>query len=137
MGTPEVRRLKTSEIPALRKELLVKQQHLCPLCKGGLKAGQKNPALDHDHTTGFIRDVLCINCNGMEGKVFSLARRGAGKSKAPVEWLQAFLEYHKRHETPQHGGILHPKHKTTEEKRIARNDKAKKKRLGKKNDRLK
>jgi hypothetical protein len=135
MGTPKVKRLKTSEIPALRKELLVKQQHLCPLCKGDLKAGQKNPALDHDHETGFIRDVLCINCNGMEGVVFNRARRANNKKE--VLWLKELISYYERHETPQHGGILHPKHKTVEEKRIARNDKAKKKRLGKKSDRLK
>ena len=93
-----------------------------------MKGGQKKPALDHDHITGYIRDVLCLNCNGMEGKVFNLARRGAGKSKSPMEWLKALLEYHVRHETPQHGGILHNTHKTAEEKRLATNAKARRKR---------
>ena len=124
-------RLKQSEISVLRKELLVQQKHVCPLCKGGLKAGQKNPALDHDHNTGYIRDVLCINCNGMEGKVFNLARRANNKNE--VHWLQELILYYERHRQPQHGGLLHPKHRTEEEKRIARNKKARKKRLENKN----
>lgn len=84
---------------------------------------KKNPVLDHDHQTGFLRDVLCRNCNGMEGKVFNLARRAKG-TLTELEWLENFLAYHRRHAEPQHGGILHHTHKTAEEKRLARNAKA-------------
>ena len=123
-------RLKTSEIADKRKELLKQQKHICPLCKGSMKAGHKNPALDHDHTTGYIRDVLCMNCNGMEGKVFNFARRcGAGEE---IEWITNWLTYQWRHAHPQHGGLLHPTHKTDDEKRIARNKRARKKRTEKK-----
>ena len=123
-----MRRLSTAQIGLARAKLLVEQKHRCPLCNGSMKAGQKKPALDHDHQTGYIRDVLCLNCNGMEGKVFNLARRGAGKSAAPMEWLKAMIAYHERHKTPQHGGVFHPTHKTEEEKRLAKNAKARKKR---------
>ena len=90
-------------------------------------AAKKKPCLDHDHTTGYIRDVLCLNCNGVEGKIFNLARRAKAK-KTPIEWLHRLVKYYARHETPQHGGLFHPTHKTPEEKRLARNAKARKRR---------
>lgn len=124
-------KLKTSEIADKRKELLKIQNFICPLCKGSMKEGHKNPALDHDHNTGHIRDVLCVNCNGIEGKVFNLARRcGAGEE---TEWITNWLSYQWRHMHSQHGGLLHPTHKTDDEKRIARNKRARKKRIGKQN----
>jgi hypothetical protein len=88
---------------------------------------KKTPALDHDHATGFIRDVLCLNCNGIEGKVFNLARR-AKATLTVEEWLGNLLAYYQRHATPQHGGVLHHTHKTAEEKRLAINAKARKRR---------
>lgn len=92
-----------------------------------MKAGQKKPALDHDHQTGYIRDVLCLNCNQFEGKTFNGARRSKNKL-TEIQWLRNLLEYWERHETPQHGGVFHPTHKTEEEKRLAKNAKARKKR---------
>ena len=127
-------RLKTSQLAPVRAKLLEKQKHTCPLCGGSMKGGRKKPALDHDHTTGYIRDVLCVNCNGIEGKIHNLARRGAGKGKSVQEYLRNVLEYWERHETPQHGGILHSTHKTEEEKRLERNAKARKRRAALKKD---
>lgn len=117
------RKLKTTEVAPARDILLAKQSRVCPLCKGRMGGKAKQPVLDHDHTTGFVRDVLCRNCNGMEGKVFNLARRAKNKL-TEHEWLQELLAYYERHKTPQHGGILHPTHKTEAEKRLQRNKKA-------------
>jgi len=119
-------RLKASEIAGVRDRLLKAQNYKCPLCEGSMRAGHKKPALDHDHKTGYIRDVLCNNCNGMEGKVFNLARRcGSGQES---RWIANWLEYQKRHSESQHGGLLHNTHRTEDEKRLARNAKARKKR---------
>jgi hypothetical protein len=118
-------RLKTTQIGPVRAKLLSAQKHKCPLCEGSMKGGQKKPALDHSHVTGYIRDVLCLNCNQFEGKTYNGARRSKGKL-TPEQWVQNLLDYWKRHETPQHGGILHPTHKTPEEKRLATNAKARK-----------
>ena len=120
-------KLKTKHIPIVRERLRKAQGSICPLCKGKMTATTKKPALDHDHQTGFIRDTLCLNCNGIEGKVFNLARRAKHKLTT-TQWLENLVAYHKRHEEPQHGGVIHPTHKTEAEKRLARNLKAQKKR---------
>lgn len=117
-------RIKASQAEAVRTTLLKRQDYACPLCGSSLRANsKKQPVLDHDHQTGYLRDVLCRNCNGIEGKVFNLARRAkAGLTER--EWLQNLLAYYDRHETPQHGGVFHHTHKTPEEKRLAKNAKA-------------
>lgn len=127
VGT-ELKRLKVSQVPQARNLILKKQNGRCALCDqpvGG--RAKKKPALDHDHITGYIRDVLCINCNGIEGKVFNLARR-AKADLTEIEWLGKLVAYLERHKTPQHGGYFHPTHKTAEEKRLAKNKKARDKR---------
>lgn len=120
-------RITTAQIAPVRAKLLQAQKYKCPLCEGSMKGGGKKPALDHDHTTGYLRDVLCLNCNGMEGKIYNLARRAKGKL-TEQQWIDNWVAYHARHQSPQHGGIFHPTHKSEEEKRIARNTKARKKR---------
>ena len=120
-----MKRLKTTQIPIARKKLLKAQGGVCPLCLNKLGGRGKQPALDHCHTTGYIRDVLCLNCNGIEGRIFNLTRRAKGRL-ATALWLTNLVEYYKRHESPQHGGWFHPTHKTEAEKRLARNTKARK-----------
>ena len=43
-------------------EMLKKQGSVCAICKEKCKSG-KNLAVDHCHTTGKIRGLLCSNCN--------------------------------------------------------------------------
>ena len=119
-------RITTAQIGPVRAKLMDRQKRKCPLC-GGALGTKKKPALDHDHQTGYIRDVLCVNCNGMEGKIHNLAKRGGGKDGAH-DFVCALIRYWERHKTPQHGRLLHPTHKTPEEKRLATNAKARKKR---------
>lgn len=121
-------RIKASQAEQVRVHLLKSQKYRCPLCGGSMTANsKKQPVLDHDHQTGYLRDILCRNCNGIEGKVYNLARR-AKADLTTLEWLEHLLLYWKRHTTPQHGGILHHTHKTPEEKRLANNAKARAKR---------
>jgi hypothetical protein len=125
----ETKRIKNSEIPALRDTLTLEQKGICPLCEKALGV-TKRPALDHDHKTGYIRDVLCVNCNSMEGKIANAATRGGGKGAAN-SFLNNLCDYWNRHKTPRHGGILHPTHKTPEEKKVLANARARKKRADK------
>jgi hypothetical protein len=43
----------------IRNELMEKQNGKCAICSIELD----KPVLDHDHTTGYVRAVLCEHCN--------------------------------------------------------------------------
>jgi predicted amidophosphoribosyltransferase len=113
-------RLKHTQIPAVRDMLIRSQDNRCALCSINLSGVM--PCLDHDHTTGRIRSVLCQNCNGIEGKIHNLCRR-AKRERSTEQFLVSILEYWKAHrEAPT--DLLHPTHRTEDEKRVRRNKKA-------------
>lgn len=113
-----LRRLKQQEIPALRDEIAAVQGGLCAICQERME----EKCLDHDHKTGLIRSVLCRNCNGIEGKIFNLCRRGK-RGKTEKDYLIEILTYWTFHaQNPRI--LLHPTFKTADEKRILRNKKA-------------
>lgn len=58
--------------------MLEKQQHLCKICKSELV----KPHVDHDHSTGVVRGVLCSSCN-----------TGLGMFKDNPESLRSAIEY--------------------------------------------
>ena len=47
--------------------ILIKQNGRCAICKTDSPARGKTWALDHCHTTGKVRGILCQNCNLMLG----------------------------------------------------------------------
>lgn len=120
-------KLPTKHLLTMRTRLLDLQDHTCPLCEKSFKGRDaKKPALDHDHKTGYVRDVLCLNCNRREGEVINRAGtciKGDGK-----KWLANLLAYYSKHSVPQHGGYTHPTHLTENEKRIKRNKQAQRRR---------
>ncbi len=132
-------KVRPKDLPKVRLAILQAQGFKCPLCRQPLheSSTKKKPALDHDHTTGYIRGVLCVNCNGKEGKVWNAARSAAGKGNDPKLWLQRLVEYHELHRSPQWGnstrkGLIYPTFKSKNEKRLAVLAKAKRVRLAKK-----
>lgn len=44
------------------QKLLVKQNNCCAICKT-TDWGKPSPSIDHCHTTGKVRGLLCNNCN--------------------------------------------------------------------------
>lgn len=113
-----LRRLKQKDIPIIRDEIANVQRNLCAICQQSMD----ERCLDHDHKTGLIRSVLCRNCNGIEGKIFNLCRRGK-RDKTEKDYLIEILSYWTFHaEHPR--GIMHPTFKTADEKRILRNKRA-------------
>jgi hypothetical protein len=80
------------------------------------------PVVDHDHTTGIIRGVLHKSCNGAEGKVKAKAHLGH-KGVSAYEFLIGLGKYLELHSKPQ-TQLIHPSHKTDEEKRVERNKRA-------------
>lgn len=122
------RRLKTSELPLVKRALIQKQNGRCPLCSEPLTL--TNACVDHDHTSGLIRGALCRNCNGIEGKIRNLvtrARRGAPHK----DYLGKLILYWIHHETDR-TRLYHPLHKTADEKRERTNKKARELRAKKK-----
>ena len=84
----QLKRLTRHEVEAARKLIAGKQRYICPICKGQLsrvKGDQKKTgALDHCHTTGLVRGILCINCNGLEGKIKGLAQISSRALSLPL-----------------------------------------------------
>lgn len=123
-----MRKLKHREVAGVRDDILQEQGHKCAICTMDLS--NDAAVLDHCHTTGAIRGVLCRNCNGIEGKVHNLARR-AKRKWTPTWWLQRLIRYWAIHATDQ-SGLMHPTHKTAQEKRIRANKLARERRAAKK-----
>ncbi|QXP44072.1 recombination endonuclease VII [Stappia phage SI01] len=118
------RRLKTTEVAQVTNTLYIKQSGVCPLC--ATKMVRSGACLDHDHDTGLVRSVLCRNCNGIEGKIKNLVRR-ARRGSPYTEYLGRVILYWLHHETDR-TGMYHPSHKSSDEKREARNRKARERR---------
>ena len=120
-----IRKLRVSETAGILKQLVVKQGHVCAVCgKGFTKAD--SAVLDHCHKTGFIRGALHRSCNGGEGKV-RIKAQWSHKGVTPDEFLIGLGRYLEVHKQPRYPLIYHS-HQTVDEKRLARNTKARRKR---------
>jgi len=67
------RRITKDKVQRLREKLAKKQNYICPICQRSLK--RLDNTLDHCHKTGYVRGVLCRNCNGLEGKLTTILMR--------------------------------------------------------------
>lgn len=122
----EMRKIARTQLRPYTAEALAKQGGRCPLCGKRIIAAS-DAVLDHDHATGEVRGVLHRSCNAAEGKVAHAAGRWGAKSAAYSDilpWLRRLVAYL---EQPGHG-VLYPSYRTEEEKRMARNLKARKRR---------
>jgi hypothetical protein len=117
-------RLKPKDIPLLRDKLAKEQGNKCKLC--GVDLSSVVACLDHSHQSGRCRSTLCVNCNGLEGRIFNLARRGKRKG-TETSFVKSILDYWEYHANNPRQEI-HPSHKSPDEKRIARNKKARERR---------
>lgn len=121
------RKLRVAEVAEVRVKLLAQQEYRCALCR--LPLAPPEAVLDHDHSTGAIRASLHRPCNALLGKVENNYRRyGVSNLAAWAQGMPAYLQQHAVNRT----GLLHPTHKTDEEKRLARNAKARKTRAARK-----
>lgn len=59
-----------------------KQNNRCAICGIDFGSTEKGPSVDHDHTTGNIRGLLCVGCN-----------IGLGHFKDDVPRLQRAIDY--------------------------------------------
>lgn len=115
------KQLKRSQIESVTKQLVARQGGRCAVC-GRPFTRTDGTCLDHDHETGYIRGVLHRSCNGIEGKVKTLARR-SHKGVSSYEFIIGLGKYLEKHSTPQLP-YIHPEHVTEDMKREMRNKKA-------------
>lgn len=125
-------KLKQAEIPQVRKLYLSSQEGRCPLCERRIV--EDDAVLDHDHVTGIVRATLHRGCNALLGKIEN--GRRLYKLNDPVA-LSRFLNNVSGYIAipsllPDSAIVLHPLHKTDEEKKALRKKRAKAKRLLKK-----
>lgn len=67
-------------------EMLLKQNYSCAICHTHVDSFSKDLAVDHCHTTGKVRGLLCSNCN-----------LGIGNFKDDITLLNTAIEYIKSH----------------------------------------
>ena len=68
-------------------EMFENQNGVCMIC-GGINSNGRRLAIDHNHETGKVRDLLCGNCNHF-----------IGQAKENIIILQSAINYLKRHGT--------------------------------------
>ncbi len=77
-------RLRYGITPEQFFDLLVAQDGKCAICGGAPKRG-RNLSVDHDHSTGVVRGLLCVSCN-----------TGVGYFERPIAGaIQEYLEAHR------------------------------------------
>lgn len=109
-------RLKQKDLVWVRNEIRQLQGHKCPLCQISFtRILPRNVCVDHCHRTGYIRGVLCRNCNGILGKLENLATR-AKKDLTQTQWLENAVKFLKDNRVPSYP-YIHPTHRTDKEKR--------------------
>lgn len=119
--------MKSTQIKPTRLSLLQQQNGKCALCH--LPCTEKDARLDHDHSTGAVRGVLHNGCNALLGKVENNAPRFGVKNIAAFgAGIAGYLSKHVTNVT----GLIHPLHKTEDEKRELRNKRARVARMKKK-----
>jgi len=117
-------RLKQKDIKSLREQYLNEQLGLCAICHELIDPGEA--VLDHCHTTGQIRSVLHRGCNMYIGALENNQKRNRITASRLACILANFQTY-----VITLKPIVHPTHKTPEE-RLARTRKRARARRAKK-----
>lgn len=117
-------RLTATTLPQWRARTLAEQGGKCVLCGEPISSGEE--VGDHDHKTGHMRGVLHRGCNAMLGHLEN--NRPRNKLTDPVKFAR-FLSRAAVYVTsaPKHPEV-YPTFRTDDEKRLARNKKARVKR---------
>jgi hypothetical protein len=68
------------------EDMLLSQECSCKICKRHHTTFSRNLCVDHCHTTGKIRGLLCNNCNS-----------GLGKYEDNISFLEAAITYLKEY----------------------------------------
>jgi hypothetical protein len=75
------------QIDQMRQVLVDKHGNFCAICKKPGTAFKKRLSVDHNHTSGKIRGLLCYRCNK-----FQLGRHTIRSAGAILEYLLKYDE---------------------------------------------
>jgi hypothetical protein len=70
--------------------MLIDQSHRCAICKTNKCLTGRNLSVDHCHTTGKVRGLLCAKCN-----------KGIGSLNDSIALLESALRYLRKHQEPR------------------------------------
>ena len=101
---------KTKDIKPMRDQMLKDQQGLCALCYEPIALGEE--VLDHCHKTGYLRSVLHRGCNAYIGALENNMARNKITPARLARILDNFSKY-----IVDHKPVLHPTHRTPEERK--------------------
>jgi hypothetical protein len=122
-----VKRLTASQIKPKRLKMAKDQGGVSPITGRPLT----DPVLDHDHKTGDIRAVLNRWENSILGRLENWANRQSEMDPiAFIAGVARYLEFHQKYPSD----VKHNTFKTEDEKRLARNKRARVRRKTKKAD---
>lgn len=107
-------KLKHSEIKPYREQILEEQNHMCGLC--GEYVEDSEAVLDHNHSNGLIRKVLHRGCNALLGKIENNMKR----NRVDIMRLELICSNLASYIGSDWTALIHPTHKTEEEKKVAR-----------------
>jgi hypothetical protein len=68
-----------------QRDAMLLHQGGCAICGSANSGSNRDWQTDHDHSTGKVRGILCINCNTLLG----LARDNIKTLRAAIEYLLA------------------------------------------------
>lgn len=115
----KLQKLKHREIVEYRKHMLTQQHNCCALC-GDLIVD--DAVLDHDHKSGMIRGVLHRGCNSLLGKI----ENNMARNRVTVERLRGLAHNLIEYITTTNSTVLHPTHRTPEQRKAAAKQKRRK-----------
>jgi hypothetical protein len=104
------RKLKASEVKQYREDLLKLQNNMCALCDEIIEDGKA--VLDHDHKSGQVRGVLHRGCNALEGVIVNNMARNLVQLDRLLKIFGNWQAYHDQIQSQ----VLHPTHRTSEER---------------------
>jgi hypothetical protein len=102
-------KLKVKDIKPLRYQYLGEQLGLCALCREPIDLGEE--VLDHCHKTGYIRSVLHRGCNAYIGSM----ENGLARNRITPNRLANILANFESYRVSVKP-IMHPTHRTPEER---------------------
>jgi hypothetical protein len=104
-------KLKHSEIKTYRQLALAQQHNCCALCGEPIV---NDAVLDHDHKSGLVRRVLHRGCNTLLGKIENNMLR----SLVTMDRLRVIAQNLVNYMQQTHTDMIHPTHKTPEERAL-------------------